>query len=98
MPKNQSKPRSIYGVHPGVAMVANWVATLKEKSGRSVEQWISLEKKSGPKDEKSLREWFKKEHGFGTNSASWLAVRTFGKGGEEDSPEAYMKAADGYVR
>jgi uncharacterized protein DUF5655 len=98
MPKPKTKTRSIFGVHPGVAMVVNWVATLKEKSGRTVEQWIVLGKKQGLKDEKALRDWFKKEHGLGTNSASWLAERTFGKGGEDDSPEAYMKAAERYVR
>ncbi len=98
MPKATAKSRSIYGVHPGVAMMANWIATLKEKSGRTVEQWVALAKKEGPKDEKALRDWFKKEHGHGTNSAWWLAERSVGKGGEDDTPEAYMKAAEGYVR
>ena len=29
--------KSQYDVHPGVAMVQNWVATLREKTGRSLE-------------------------------------------------------------
>jgi hypothetical protein len=98
MAKTKSRARSIYGVHPGIAMVTNWIATLKERSGKTLEQWIALAKKEGPKDEKNLRDWFKKEHGFGTNNAWWLAERTFGKGNEEDTPEGYMKAAEGYVR
>jgi hypothetical protein len=31
-------------VHPGVAMVRRWVSELKEKTGRSVDEWIALVK------------------------------------------------------
>jgi hypothetical protein len=34
---------------------------------------------------------------MGTNSASWLAERAEGKGGEDGDPEAYLRAAEGYV-
>ena len=34
---------------------------------------------------------------MGTNSAWWLAERAEGKGGEDGDPEAYLKAAEGYV-
>jgi len=91
------KSPSIYGVHPGVAMVEKWVAELKEKSGRSLEEWIALVKKEAPKGEKERREWLKTEHKLGTNSARWIAARADGKGGEEETPEAYFKAAVGYV-
>ena len=43
------------------------------------------------------REWLKKEHKLGTNSASWIAERVDGKGTEEDSPEAYLKTAAEWV-
>ena len=89
--------KSLYGVHPGVAMVQKWVAELKVKTGRSMEEWLALVKKEGPKDEKSRREWLKTKHKFGTNSAWWIAERADGKGGEEDTPEAYLKAAVRYV-
>ena len=84
MPKaaTQPKKKSIYGVHPGVAMTQKWVAELKQKTGRSLEEWLRLIKKSGPKDEKARREWLKTEHGLGTNSAWWLAERAEGKGSE----------------
>src|SRR5262249_39276794 len=78
-------------------MVQNWVATLKDKTGRSVDEWVKLIRKSGPPTEKERREWLKQEHGLGTNSAWWLAERAEGKGGEEDTPEAYLRAAEGYV-
>jgi hypothetical protein len=98
MPKaSAARSESLYGVHPGVAMMERWVAELKGKTGRSVEEWIALVKKEGPKDEKSRRAWLKTKHKLGTNSAWWLAERAEGKGGEDDSPEAYLKAAVQYV-
>jgi hypothetical protein len=99
MPKTatQSKRKSIYGVHPGVLMTQKWVAELKDKTGRSLNEWISLVKKNGPKDEKSRREWLKQEHGLGTNSAWWIAERAEGKGTETDDPDKYLEAAEQYV-
>ena len=88
---------SLYDVHPSLAMVQKWLAALKEKTGRSMEEWIALVKKEGPRDEKSRREWLKTKHKMGTNRASWIAERAEGKGWEEDTPEAYMKAAVRYV-
>lgn len=89
--------KSIYGVHPGVAMTQKWIAELKPKTGRSLEEWMRYIKKSGPKNEKERREWLKSEHGLGTNSAWWLAERAEGKGDEVGDPDAYLKAAEGYV-
>lgn len=78
-------------------MVQKWVAELKDKTGRSVEEWIRYIKKKGPKDDQEVREWLKTEHGLGTNSAWWLADRAAGKGTEDGDPDAYLKAAEGYV-
>jgi hypothetical protein len=99
MPKTatESKRKSIYGVHPGVLMTQKWVAELKDKTGRSLNEWISLVKKTGPRDEKSRREWLKQEHGLGTNSAWWIAERAEGKGTETDDPDKYLEAAEQYV-
>jgi hypothetical protein len=92
-----AKSESLYGVHPGVAMVQKWVSELKGKTGRSLEEWIALAKKEGPKDDKARRTWLKSKHKLGTNSAWWISERVDGKGGEEDSPEAYLKTAVLYV-
>jgi hypothetical protein len=86
-----------YDVHPGVAMVQKWVGELKGKTGRSLEEWIALAKKDGPKDDKVRREWLKTKHKLGTNSAWWISERVDGKATEEDSPEAYLKTALVYV-
>ncbi len=92
-----AKKRAIYDVHPGVAMVQKWIADLKSKTGRSLEEWKAFVKKEGPKDEKSQREWLKIQHKLGTNAAWWIAARVAGKESEEDSPEKYLAAAPAYV-
>jgi len=98
MPKaSAAKSESQYGVHPGVAKVQKWIADLKEKTGRSLEEWIAVAKKEGPKDDKTRREWLKSKHKLGTNSAWWISERVDGKGAEEDTPEAYLEAAVRYV-
>ena len=93
----KTKSKSIYSVHPGVAMVRKWIDDLPAKTGRSLDEWLKFIKKSGPKTEKERRDWLKAECGLGSNSASWLAARAEGKGGEDDDPEAYLRAAEEYV-
>ena len=95
--KSGSATSSLYGVHPGVAMVRDWIDKLPEKTGRSLEQWIALVKKEGPPTEKERRDWLKTEHGMGTNAAWWIAERAEGKGQEDGDPEAYLQAAVRYV-
>src|SRR5260370_10880375 len=88
---------SLYGVHPSVAMVQKSLAELKENTGRSLEEWIALVNREGPKDEKSLRAWLKAKHKLGMNRAGWIAERAEGKGGDLDTPETYLKSAVRYV-
>lgn len=88
---------SRYGVHPGVQMMQEWVATLKARTGRSLDEWLRFIQKEGPADEAARRDWLKSEHKLGTNSAWWLAERAAGKGGEDDSPDAYLAAAEKWV-
>ena len=68
--------KSIYGVHPGVLMTQRWVGELKQKTGRTLEEWIRFIKKEGPPTEQARRDWLKQQHGLGTNSAWWLAERS----------------------
>jgi Domain of unknown function (DUF4287) len=88
-----AKSKAIYGIHPSVAMVQKWLAEIRKETGHSMEEWLALVKKEGPKDEKSRRNWLKSKPKLGTNKASWIAERAEGKGWE-DTPEAYLKAAD----
>jgi Domain of unknown function (DUF5655)/Domain of unknown function (DUF4287) len=96
MPAAKS-PSGLYSVHPGLGMVEKWKNELPAKTGRSLDEWIALVKTTGPPTEKERREWLKKEHKLGTNSAWWIAERAGGKGTEEDSPEAYLEAAGKWV-
>jgi hypothetical protein len=98
--KVKAKPkakRSLYSVHPGVAMVQNVMAGLKEKTGRDLEEWLALIRKKGPPTEKERRTWLKDVYKLGTNYSWWLAERADGKGTENGDPKAYLKAAAGYV-
>src|SRR6202142_3303339 len=88
---------SPYSVHPGVAQTQKWVHDLPQKTGRSLDEWLALTRKSGPPTEKERIEWLKREHKLGTNSAAWIAGRLEGKNTEEDSPEAYLKQAEQWV-
>lgn len=93
-----AKKKSLYGVHPGVAMVAKWIEELPAKTGHSLEEWMKLIAQDGPATEMARRDWLKAEHGFGTNGAWWLAERSLGKGAEEDTPEKYLLHAEMYVK
>lgn len=93
----KSPTASPYDVHPGIRMIQGMIAGMKAKTGRSFDDWVALVKKSGPKSEKERREWLKSVHGLGTNYAWMIAERAEGRGVEDSDPEAYLKAAAGYV-
>src|SRR5688500_13206684 len=86
--------KSIYSVHPGVLMTQKWIGELKQKTGRSLDEWLKHIKKSGPADETGRRSWLKEEYGLGTNTAWWLAERSFGKGEESGEPDLYLQQAE----
>jgi uncharacterized protein DUF5655/uncharacterized protein DUF4287 len=90
------KSKSGYDVHPSVAMVQNTIAGLKEKTGRSLDEWVRLAQKEGPAEEKKRREWLKTTHSLGTNYAQWIAAQSVGKG-ENGDPQTYLVAAENYV-
>jgi Domain of unknown function (DUF5655) len=95
-----AKKKSIYSVHPGVAMVQKWISELPEKTGRNLDQWLDHIRRDGPGDEKRSRVWLKKQYGFGTNTAWWLAERAHGNqmGLQEEDPAHYLQMAEVYVQ
>ena len=97
MARNATQRKSIYGVHPGVLMTQKWIGELKQKTGRTLAEWIKFIKQQGPPTEEGRRAWLKDQHQLGTNSAWWLAERSVGKGAESGDPDAYLKAAEQYV-
>jgi hypothetical protein len=86
-----------YDPHPGVAMIRNWIDSLKEKSGRSLDEWVALVKKKGPSGTKERREWLEREHALGTNSASWIVDVVEGTADEMGDADAYLRLAQKYV-
>lgn len=97
MASTAPKKKSIYGVHPGVLMTQKWIAELKQKTGRTLEEWLKFIKKEGPQDEQQRRDWLKTKYRLGTNTAWWLAERSVGKGEESGDASAYLTAAEKYV-
>jgi hypothetical protein len=98
--KPLSTSRSLYSVHPGVSMMQKWIAELKDKTGRSLDEWIKFVRTSGPLDVTARRIWLKEKHGLGTNSAWWIAERADSAAASllvDDDPQAYLKAAVRYV-
>jgi hypothetical protein len=99
MPRTATAQRkkSIYSVHPGVLMTQKWIGELKQKTGRTLEEWLAHIKKAGPKDEKERRVWLKEKYGLGTNTAWWLAARADGKDEESSDPDRYLEKAESDV-
>src|ERR1044072_8540760 len=98
MPRTATaQKKSIYSVHPGVLMTQKWIGELKQKTGRTLEEWLAHIKKAGPKDEKERRAWLKEKHSLGTNTAWWLAARADGKDEESSGPDCYLEKAESDV-
>src|ERR1700685_4346484 len=96
MPTERSAS-SQYNVHPRVAQTQQWVHDWPRITALSLEEWLELTRRSSARTEQERRDWLKKEHKLGTNSAAWIAGRLEGKNKEEDSPDAYLKTADEWV-
>ena len=93
----KAKSKTIYDVHPSVAMVQKGLAELKEKTGRSLEEWVSLVQKEAPTGVKARISWLKTKHKLGTSSANCGTERAECKVGELDTPETFLIAAVRYV-
>jgi hypothetical protein len=94
--KRKQLASSTYDVHPGLAMYQSSLAGLKQKTGRTMDEWIKLVKKEGPPTEKERRAWLKAEHGLGMNYAGWIAGHSVGKG-DDGNPETYLRQAGEFV-
>jgi hypothetical protein len=86
-----------YDLHPSVAMAHSVIAQMKQKTGRSLDEWVRHVKQRGPEGEKERAGWLKKEHGMGTNYASWIAGKSVGKTEATEDAVQYLKNADDYV-
>jgi hypothetical protein len=98
-----AKKTQTYDVHPSMQIVQTWIRDLKEKSGRTLEEWMAYIKAQAKKlkhaGEAESRAWLKKEHGFGTNTAWWLVERAYAKDLSmmDDDPDRYLALCPRYV-
>jgi Domain of unknown function (DUF5655)/Domain of unknown function (DUF4287) len=100
MPSTKKAAKQRYDVHPSLAMVQKMMSGLKEKTGRSLAEWVKVVEKDGPATEPAIEkercEWLRTKHGLGMNYASWIAEFSVGKG-YDGNEETYLKQADEYV-
>ena len=86
-----------FDVHPSVAMVQKWVAELPEKTGRTIDEWADLVRRSPLATANEKRAWLKAEYGHGTNTAWWIVEYAAGEATWDADPETYLRSAVGYV-
>jgi len=96
MPTTKAAAKWSYDVHPSLAMYQSILAGMKEKTGRTLEEWCAFVQQQGPPTEEERRYWLRSSHGLGTNYAGWIAERSVGKGDDGD-PATYLKKAPEYV-
>ena len=89
--------RSPYDVHPSVAYAQAIIANLSAKTGKSLDEWIRLLKKSGPSGHRERCRWLMKVHQVGNTTAWMIAEQAEGKGAEGTDAAAYLQAAAEYV-
>jgi hypothetical protein len=86
------KKGSIYSLHPGFAMQETSMRNLKERTGKTVEEWVETMRRDGPEGDNPRKEWLKSEHGFTTNYAAWVVGWARGDlGAEGYDPESYVE-------
>lgn len=85
---------SIYSPHPGFKMEEAYHRNLKERTGKTLEQWVAFVKKSGPAGKRPRIDWLKQDHGLTTNYATWIADSVDGQGLSLESydPDAMVEA------
>lgn len=97
MPVPGPHKRWKYDLHPSVRRADSIIKEMKEKTGRSLDEWLRHASQAGPAGEKERAAWLKREHGLGTNYASWVAGRSLGKLDAIDNADEYLKHAEDYV-
>lgn len=86
-----------YSVHPSVAMWRAMIDNLRQRTGRSADEWATLARAEGPPTELARRAWLKSAHGLGINVAHMIAARAEGREWEAGDADAYLAEAARYV-
>ena len=94
---NARSTKDSFSVHPSVAYIQAIIDNLPEKTGQSMKGWVELVRKQGPVADKQRQQWLKKEFKLGSTTAWIIVERAEGRANEDSDPEAYLRAAAGYV-
>jgi len=68
------------------------IRNLPKNTGKTLEQWLAVLKKEGPKDPKLARAWLKEKHGLGHGQAGMIAAELTGGPSFTKSPEDLVEA------
>jgi hypothetical protein len=86
------RKKSLYSVHPAFDYEEAGLRLIKERTGKTLEEWIAHVKRTGPAEPKARLAWLKKQ-GLTMNYAGWVASRASGTGGRENyDPERLVDA------
>jgi hypothetical protein len=90
--KLKPKKQSLYSMHPSFEYQEAGLRLIKERTGKTLEEWIAQVKKDGPEEPKARLAWLKKQ-GLTMNYAGWVASRASATGGRENyDPEKLVDA------
>lgn len=72
--------------------IANMIANLEAKTGKSLETWIAAVRASGHEKHKAVVDWLKAEHALGHGYANMVAHKTFASDAGSSEDDALMEA------
>lgn len=90
--KTGGRPRAggARGGAPASVVEKSAAMHLRERTGRTLEEWVKLVQETGPATRKERAEWLKTKHGLGVNFAAWIALSA------EEQLEARAEGTNGH--
>jgi hypothetical protein len=76
--------------HPAVAHQQAVIANLQKNTGKTLDQWVRLVKKSAPKTRKERIQWLKAAHGLGLTTANIIAGAVEGRTPQDYNPQKFL--------
>lgn len=84
--------KSLYSMHPSFDHEEAGLRLIKERTGKTLEEWMAHVKRNGPAEPRARLAWLKKQ-GLTTNYAGWVVSRASGTGGRENyDPKSLVDA------
>ncbi len=85
-----TKPAPRFADHPAVAHQQAVIRNLEKNTGKTLEQWLALVKKSAPAARKERVQWLKATHGLGMTTANVIAEAAEGGKPEDYDAEDFL--------